>query len=78
MYRDQMFAIAIIILLGALVFFSAQDAAHARSVASQVIDGWLARETYLIDLCEIDYNQALIDRQRMIINDWNDFVLNVG
>lgn len=78
MYRDQIFAIAIIVLLGALCLFLYNDSLHARRVASQVIDGWLEREDNLIELCQIDYDQALIDKQKMIIGDWNDFVLNGG
>jgi len=75
MYKDQIFAIAIIVLLGLLCFYLYHDGVYSRGIASQVVDGWLAREQKLISMCQIDYNQALINEQKLIIGDWNKFII---
>jgi len=75
MFKQEYFLIAIIVLLGMLCFYLYQDGVYSRGVASQVVDGWLARERVLISMCQIDYNEAVRIQQEAVIGDWNDFLI---
>ena len=75
MYKDQVFAIGIIVLLAALCFFLAVDSNSSKTIANKVIGEWVAREERLVSLCQIDYTDALIAERDMLIKDNNDFVI---
>ena len=78
MYKDQIFAIAIIVLLGALCVYLYAEGQQYKSFAKVVVDQWGEREDRLVSLCQIDYNDALIAERDKLINDANDFVFGVG
>jgi len=67
MYKDQIFAMGIIVLLGVLCLYVYTDSLQYKSFAKVVVDQWSDRELRLVDLCQIDYNQALIDEKNMIL-----------
>ena len=71
MYKDQVFAIGIIVLLAALCFFIWQENVVYKNFTRVIVDEWVAREQELVDLCQIDYNQALIDKRDKLIEDLN-------
>jgi len=75
MYKDQVFAIGIIALLVGLVLFLYLENQDYKFFARVVVDEWGAREDRLVSLCQIDYNQALINERNVMIFDMNDFVL---
>ena len=71
MYKDQVFAIGIIVLLAALCFFIWQENVVYKNFTRVIVDEWVVREQELVDLCQIDYNQALIDKRDKLIEDLN-------
>lgn len=73
MYKDQIFAIGIIVLLALLCLFLFVENQQYKSFAKIVVDQWEDREDYLVNLCQIDYNDALAQQRDELIEDSNDW-----
>jgi len=81
MYKDQIFAMGIILLLGVLCLFLYTDSLQYKNFARVVVEQWGDRELRLVDLCQIDYNAALIvEKNRILasIDTNSPFDLNLG
>ena len=75
--KKEHFLLAVIGVLLLTNVLAIIDSKMNYNVAAVVVEGWQDREDYLIDLCQIDYNQYLIDQRDEKIREINE-LMNVS